>query len=130
MQRSALKTDRKRIYNPRTRKYYALRLQSTTEGRKGTIKGLWKNRKKPFHFYKDVNQPLGVCVNSLSDFVEKIKTIDILSIEFHLERGDFETWAHYLGNPKLEKRLRIVKTLNYKGEYLREKLVNIIAKGS
>jgi len=124
---SVLKADRKRIYNPRTGKYYALRLRSTTKGRKGTIKGLWRMPKKPFHFHKDVNQPLGVYADSLSDLGEKIKTIDIASIEFHMERGDFESWVSYLGNAKLEKRLRIFKILNYKGEYLRKKLVNIIS---
>jgi hypothetical protein len=128
MQKIELKADRKRIYNPRTGKYYALRLHSTNEGRKGRIKGLWKNPKKPFHFYKDVNQPLGVYADSLSDLGEKIKSVDIASIEFHLERGDFESWAHYVGNTNLEKRLKEVKEEDHKGEHLLEKLCKIIAK--
>lgn len=39
------KTPAKRIHNPKTGKYYAIRQRTTKAGKKGTIKGLWK--KKP-----------------------------------------------------------------------------------
>ena len=37
---------KKRIYNPVTRKYYAIRQRTTKSGKKGQIKGLWKPPKK------------------------------------------------------------------------------------
>ncbi len=33
---------RKRIYNPITKKYYQLRQKTTSRGKRGEIKGLWK----------------------------------------------------------------------------------------
>ena len=119
---------RKRIHNPRTGKYYALRQRSSTKGRRGTIKGLWKpptikhERRQEratdsvFHFYKDVNQPLGVSAQNLGEFEEKLKSIDIESIEFHVERGDFESRIRFLGQPQLEQRVHRIKEEHHTGE--------------
>ena len=37
---------KKRIYNPVTKKYYAIRQRTTKFGKKGQIKGLWKPPKR------------------------------------------------------------------------------------
>lgn len=37
---------KKRIYNPVTGKYYAVRQRTTSAGRAGQIKGLWKPPRK------------------------------------------------------------------------------------
>lgn len=39
------KTGKTRIYNPKTRSYYSIRVRSTKKGTKGTIKGKWKPKK-------------------------------------------------------------------------------------
>ncbi len=39
-----VRTRRKRIYNPVTKKYYEIRQRTTSKGRAGQIKGLWKLR--------------------------------------------------------------------------------------
>ena len=93
---------RKRIHNPRTGKYYALRVRSSSKGRRGTIKGLWKPPKKgartqhpsdpSFYFYRDYDEPLGVSVQSLNEFKERIPHLDARSLEFHFLRGDFEAF--------------------------------------
>ena len=36
---------KKRVYNPYTKKYYELRQRTTEKGKKGQIKGLWKQPK-------------------------------------------------------------------------------------
>lgn len=36
---------KKRVYNPKTGKYYAVRQKNTSKGKKGQIMGLWKNPK-------------------------------------------------------------------------------------
>lgn len=36
----------RRIYNPVTGKYYEVRQKTTTEGRRGQIKGLWSSKKR------------------------------------------------------------------------------------
>jgi len=40
------KKSRKRIYNPKTGKYYEIRQRTTKKGRKGQIKGLWSSKKE------------------------------------------------------------------------------------
>lgn len=40
------KKRKKRIYNPKTKTYYAIRQRSSKKGKKGTIKGKWKPSKK------------------------------------------------------------------------------------
>lgn len=75
-----------------------------------------------FYFYTEVDQPFGVPSDSLIDFCEKIRAIDIRSIEFHMARGDFESWIHYLKDIELEIRLRLIKEEKLTGEDLRGKL--------
>lgn len=75
-----------------------------------------------FYFYAGIDLPLGVSSDSLTDLCEKIRSIDVRSIEFHEARGDFESWIHYLGEIELEKRLGLIKEANLTGEALREKL--------
>ena len=36
----------KRVYNPITKKYYQLRQRDSMKGKKGEIKGLWKQPKR------------------------------------------------------------------------------------
>ncbi len=81
---------------------------------------------KAFHFYNDINYPLGIWAESLVDFCEKIKSIDLKSIEFHMARGDFELWIHYLGDMDLAKRLRLIRESNLSGEALREEIYRAV----
>ena len=41
-----------------------------------------------FHFYTEVDQPLGVSSDCLTDFCQKIASVNVKSIEFHTSRGD------------------------------------------
>lgn len=40
------KGKKKRIRNPKTRRYYRIRQRSSTKGKRGTIMGKWKPTKK------------------------------------------------------------------------------------
>ena len=113
---------RKRIHNPRTGKYYALRVRSSSKGRRGTIKGLWKPPKKgartrhpsdpSFYFYLDYDEPLGVSVQSLNEFKERLPLLDARSLEFHFLRGDFEAWLQCLGATRLAQRVGKIRLGN------------------
>lgn len=80
---------------------------------------------KAFHFYTDINQYTGVYATSLNDFSNKIQTIDIRSIEFHMPRGDFEFWFHNQGDLELAKRMGLIKGMRLSGEDLRRKIYGI-----
>lgn len=81
---------------------------------------------KSFHFYADFGKPLNVHAASLSDFCDKILKIDINSIEFHLNRGDFETWFMGLGDNELARKTLLLRELKMSGENLRNKLFEIV----
>jgi len=81
---------------------------------------------KAFHFYIGIGQSLGISSNSLVDFCEKISSIDFKSIEFHLSRGDFELWVHYLGDVELAKRLRLIRETRLCGETLRDEVYTVV----
>ena len=84
------------------------------------------SRERSFYFYIDVGIPTDAAATSLKDFGEKVKTVDIRSIEFHLGRGDFEKWIYMLGDPELAKALVRLKGSGVSGEKLRAELLRQI----
>ena len=81
---------------------------------------------KAFFFYADVNQPLRISSDSLSDLCNKLQSIDIKSIEFHTAQGHIESWITFLGDVELAKRLKLLKETNLKAQALRETLYQTI----
>lgn len=80
-----------------------------------------------FHFYNGIDQPLGVSANSLQDFLEKIQTVDVQSVEFHLNSKDFECWINSsLCDVELSKKVALLRAANLSGEDLRNKLYQIV----
>lgn len=75
-----------------------------------------------FHFYRGINQPTGILSDSMVDLCEKIKTLDMESIEFHLSRGDFEKWISSLGDTELARRLGLIRKKDLTGQTLKEKI--------
>ena len=62
------------------------------------------------------------CVISLV----KLDKADIVSVEFHMQRGDFEVWFKMLGDAELAKKTSLLKKKNLGGEDLRKNLRNIV----
>jgi len=83
-------------------------------------------QEKAFHFYIEVDKPLMVSADSLTDFYEKIQNIDVKSIEFHTSRRDFELWIHFLGDVELAKRLSMLREANLTGEELRRRIYETV----
>jgi len=81
---------------------------------------------KSFHFYVDIGKPLNIHAASLQDFCDKILRIDTGSIEFHINRGDFEAWFMDLGDMELARKTLLVKEQKMFGEELRKKLYEIV----
>jgi predicted transcriptional regulator len=64
-----------------------------TEKGKNTLKALAVvSDDMRFHFYSAMGKPLGVSAGSIKEFCELASNVDVTSLEFHLERGDFENW--------------------------------------
>ena len=81
---------------------------------------------KAFHFYDSIGKPLNVHAHSLRDFCEKILTIGLQSVKFHLSHGDFESWFTGLGDVELVRKIALLKEKAIVGEKLRTRLRQIV----
>ncbi|MEJ2240747.1 MAG: DUF5752 family protein [Candidatus Bathyarchaeota archaeon] len=81
---------------------------------------------KAFHFYYDLDQYSGIYANNLKDFVDKIQTIDLNSIQFHVPRKDFEFWIRSLGDNELAKKIEVIRIKNLTGKNLRTEIYQTI----
>jgi hypothetical protein len=86
-------------------------------------------REKAFYFFTSIGNYTGENASSLKEFREKIRSVDIKSLEFHFYRGDFERWiADVLEDKNLATEINRAKTLNYAGCAVRTVLESIIDK--
>jgi DNA-binding transcriptional ArsR family regulator len=83
-------------------------------------------QRKSFHFYASEGKPLNLYARSLQDFCDKILKVNANSIEFHLNRGDFEAWFAGLGDVELTKKAALLREKKMIGEGLRMKLREIV----
>ena len=82
-----------------------------------------------FRFQIDVGPSgfTGVSACNLSDMGEKVKTIDIKALEFHIPRGDIERWVKdVLGDDELTEKIRWIREQSFKGEELRNQFSKAI----
>jgi hypothetical protein len=81
---------------------------------------------RAFYFYIDLGKPLGVRAASLGEFAEKVGSVEVKSLEFHLQRGDFDKWVYMLGDAELTKKLIKLRNERPAGEKLRRNLTRIL----
>jgi hypothetical protein len=81
-----------------------------------------------FHFFRAPGDSTGKIATNLADFVEKLWTVDIRSVNFHFPRQDFEKWLRdIIGDAELSRRInRIRKEIH--GEKLRSEIIQIVKK--
>jgi|NGEPerStandDraft_6_1074524.scaffolds.fasta_scaffold172071_2 hypothetical protein len=81
---------------------------------------------KGFHFYSALGNFSGETATSLDDFEKKLQVVSADSVNFHLQRGDFQKWIEdTLGDRELAKRVSLVK-LTLPVENLRKELLAIV----
>ena len=81
---------------------------------------------KAFHFWVP-GRYLGVRATSLKQFVDTLHYIDLQSLEYHMERGDFNNWIEFeLQNPSSAGRVRELRERNLRGEDLRAELLRAV----
>ena len=79
-----------------------------------------------FTFSYEFARSSGLTVHSLYEFISALKTVDLSSIRFHMERGDFERWLrHVVGDDKLADEIAKINVSKKKleGEALRKKVL-------
>jgi len=80
-----------------------------------------------FNFYVNIDKPLGFSAQSLEEFYRQIKQVATDSLEFHLYRGDFESWLYnVLKDSELADNVKILKKEEFKGEDLRKAFLKTI----
>lgn len=86
-------------------------------------------REKAFYFFTSIGNYTGLSASSLKEFLEKINQVNIKSLEFHLNRGDFEKWLNeVLEDKKLAELLGRLQRSNLSGEILRSQLYEIVSR--
>jgi len=79
-----------------------------------------------FHFFKAPGDSTGKVSTSLADFVEKLRTVDIRSVNFHFPRQDFEKWLRdIIGDTELSRRVSRIRKETH-GEKLRSEIIQIV----
>ena len=81
---------------------------------------------KAFNFYVTVGKPLNLHAHNLRDFANKLDRADVVSVEFHTQRGDFEAWFKGIGDEELAKRIALLKKRVLVGEDLRMQLRGVV----
>ncbi|MEM2168280.1 MAG: alpha-amylase [Candidatus Bathyarchaeia archaeon] len=85
---------------------------------------------KGFRFFRQIGVPTDILVTSLEDFYKAIKRVDVESIIFHLNRGDFKRWiSEVIGDDYLAAKISsLPMNLGDDGESTRKILIFILEK--
>ena len=84
-----------------------------------------------FYFSTNIGQYNGSFAVDLADFCQKIRTIDVRSVDFHFKRGDFEEWIRgTLGDVELANEINKTNKINktIQGEELRVKICQTVER--
>ncbi len=80
-----------------------------------------------FTFFFEFARPTGLTANSLNEFHSTLKFVDVKSIQFHMEREDFERWIRQvIGDGQLANELTEISKERLTGEKLRKKILSVI----
>jgi len=78
-----------------------------------------------FYFYENIGRPTGECAKNLMDFLDTVNMIKPESLQFHLERKDFQKWfKETLGDHQLAERVENITIT--KSEELRARIKEIL----
>ena len=83
-------------------------------------------RHEGFHFFRGLGDSTGKVAMSLTDFVEKMRSVDIRSVNFHFKRQDFVKWVRdIIGDSELSRRISRIRKEAH-GEKLRNEIIQIV----
>ena len=85
-------------------------------------------REKGFYFFTSIGNYTGKEASSLQEFLEKIREIETESVEFHLDRGDFQKWFREVWRiDKLADEIGKKEKQNLKGELSRLQVIGLVS---
>ncbi len=80
-----------------------------------------------FTFSYEFAKPTECTVYSLKEFNSALKIVSLKSIQFHVERGDFEKWVRWtIGDDKLADKLADVSRSKVTSQNIRERTLNLV----
>jgi MoaA/NifB/PqqE/SkfB family radical SAM enzyme len=86
-------------------------------------------RENAFYFFTSIGNYTGVSADSLEEFVKKILEVNIKSLEFHLNRGDFQKWIdETLEDKALSDEVKKLQLLKPVGNDLRDNLYLMVSR--
>ena len=86
-------------------------------------------RENAFYFFSSIGNYIGESAASLEEFMEKIREVNVKSLEFHLYREDFEKWiSGTLKEKELAADIRKLRGSNIIGDELRNQLYLTVSK--
>lgn len=86
-------------------------------------------RENAFYFFSSIGNYIGERASSLEEFMEKIREVNVKSLEFHLYREDFEKWiSGTLKDKELAADIQKLRGSNPIGDELRDQLYLIVSK--
>jgi len=78
-----------------------------------------------FYFYESVGRPTGKSAKNLIDFLNTVKMVKLESLQFHIERKDFQKWfKETLGDDLLAERMERLELAE--SEELRARIKEIL----
>ena len=87
------------------------------------------SRENAFYFFGSIGNYIGENAASLEEFAKKIGEVDVISLKFHLYRGDFEKWVNeVLEDSELAEEIKSLKNLKLVGDSLRGQLRLVVSK--
>jgi len=87
------------------------------------------SREKAFYFFTSVGNYTGMSAASLKEFMERVNDVNIKSLEFHLQRGDFEKWVEeVLQDKDLAWDIKRLQRFNLTGNALRNQLSMVVSR--
>ncbi len=88
----------------------------------------WVLRRLPadrgFSFFYEFARPTSLTAYDLYEFFAALNKVPLQSLQYHMERGDFERWvSQVLGDKKLAEQISALPKERLKGEALRRRLL-------
>jgi hypothetical protein len=85
-------------------------------------------RNNAFYFFIYIGQYSGKFAVNLADFCQKIKRIDVKSVDFHFKRRDFQKWIRTtIGDTYLANAINKIRE-SAQGEELRDQIYQTVER--